>query len=127
MANAYTTQTLEDGARNVVVLLTGVLDTANEAVTLKVDVSALGNAPTRLSIQRLDFAVSGALKVLLAWDATTDVVFAALSGYGHMKFDPPIVNNAGTGITGDIMLSTAGYATGTETYTVKIHARKVRF
>ncbi|TXH48510.1 MAG: hypothetical protein E6Q97_24605 [Desulfurellales bacterium] len=127
MANAVTTQLLADGARNVVVLLTGVLDTSNEAAVAKIDVSTLSGAPTRVAIEKIEYSLSGSLKFILAWDATADVTFAVLAGQGTMCFDPPIRNNAGTGITGDVMGSTTGYASGTETYTVTIHAKKVSF
>jgi len=40
MANSYAVQILEEGPRNAIVKLTGILDTANEARTIKVDVSA---------------------------------------------------------------------------------------
>lgn len=126
MANAFTTQTLVDGPKHAVVLLTGILDTANEAKTLKVDVSALSGAPTRVVVDEIEYAVSGNLKVLLYWDATADVVFAALSGQGELcahEFGG-FTNNAGAGVTGDIELATAGYATGTETYTIVLHMRK---
>lgn len=127
MANVVTTQLLIDGASKIVLLCTGVLDTSNEAAVAKLDVSALAGAPTRIAIEEVEYSISGALKVILAWDATADVTFAALSGQGEMCFDPPVINNAGAGITGDVMLSTVGYTSGTEAYSVLIRAKKVRF
>lgn len=131
MANVVTTQTLADGDKHTTVLLTGVLDTGNEANAIKVDVSALvamanGNVPTRVDVKRIQYAVSGSLKVLLTWEATADVTFAALSGQGEICAERfgGLTNNAGAGITGDIGLATAGYAAGTETYTVLLELQK---
>jgi hypothetical protein len=132
MANVVTTQTLLDGPRNIVILLTGVLDTSNEAKNTKVDISTFaaktnGDTPTRVTVQEIVYTVSGNLKVLLNWDATTDVTFAALSGQGELCAEEygGIKNNAGAGVTGDIELSTAGWASGTETYTVLLTLKKV--
>lgn len=131
MANSVTTQTLADSPSNVILLLTGVLDTSNEASAIKVDVSALtalpnGNTPTRVRIKRVQYSISGTLKVLLNWNATTDVRFLALSGQGEICFDHfgGLTNNAGTGVDGDVELQTVGYASGTETYTVILEMSK---
>lgn len=127
MANVVTNQVLQDGARNLVILLTGVLDTSNESAVAKIDVSALDPVAREVVIDKIDYSISGALKVLLAWDATSPVTFAALSGQGELCTDVfgGLKNDAGTGKTGDVLLSTAGWAAGTETYTIIIRARKV--
>ena len=65
MANTVTTQTLLDGDRNLVILLTGVLDTSNEARTIKVDVSTYVPARTNLSIKALPHLISPDLIVSL--------------------------------------------------------------
>jgi len=41
MANSFTTQILEEGPRNVVMKLVGVLDTSNQSLTTAVDLSTL--------------------------------------------------------------------------------------
>ena len=46
MANTVTSHTLIDGDRNLVMLFTGLLDTSNEARTIKVDVSTFVPAAT---------------------------------------------------------------------------------
>lgn len=129
MANAVTSQTILDGPRKLVMLFTGVLDTSNEARVIKVDVSTFDPAPTKVKIDKIDYSVSGTLKVILDWDATTDVVFAALSGQGSLCAEKigGLQNNAGSGVTGDIALTTAGYASGTETYTLLVEMTKVSF
>ena len=129
MANAVTSQTLLDGPRNLVILLTGVLDTSNEARTIKVDVSSYDPAPTKVRVDKIQYSIAGALQVLLDWDATTDVTFAVLSGQGELeacKFGG-LQNNAGAGVTGDIYLTTLGYSAGTVSYTVLLEMTKVSF
>ena len=129
MANTVTTQTLLDGPRNLVILLTAVLDTSNEARTIKVDVSSYDPVPTKVRVDKIQYSIAGALQVLLDWDATTDVTFAVLSGQGEIeacKFGG-LQNNAGAGVTGDIYLTTLGYSAGTVSYTVLLEMTKVSF
>ena len=129
MANAVTSQTLLDGPRNLVILLTGVLDTSNEARAIKVDVSSYDPAPTKVRVDKIQYSIAGALQVLLDWDATTDVTFAVLSGQGELeacKFGG-LQNNAGAGVTGDIYLTTLGYSAGTVSYTLLLEMTKVSF
>lgn len=128
MANTVTSQTILDGPRNLVVLLTGVLDTSNEARTIKVDVSALDPAPLKVRVDTIRHLISPGLIVVLDWDATTDVRFAALSGYDELeacKFGG-IPNDAGAGVTGDIYLMTLGHS-GTASYTIVLEMTKVSF
>lgn len=127
MANTATTQTILDGPRYVTMLLTGTLDTSNEAANIKVDVSALDPAPVEVSVEKIIYSISANLKVLLQWAATTDVVFAALAGQGELCAEAAgnIINNAGAGKTGDIELQTLGWAaTLIESYTILLVMRK---
>ena len=125
MANAFTSQTLQDGESRVVMLFTGTLDTANESATAKVDVSALVPVPTKVKVDKIHFTVSDGLTLVMAWDATTDVIFAALSGSGCLDCTGfgGFQNNAGSGITGDIMFSTLGWS-GVMSYTVVLEMTK---
>ena len=130
MANTVTSQTLLDGPRKLVMLFTGVLDTSNEARVIKVNVTTLDPAPTKVRIDRIQYSVSGSLKVILDWDATTPVRFAALMGSDDLCATEigGLQNNAGVGITGSIYLTTVGYgATTTETYTLLVEMTKVTF
>ena len=54
MSNAFDVQILEEGPRNAIVKLTGVLDTSNLASTVAVDLSTLnqgGKGPTPTSVR----------------------------------------------------------------------------
>lgn len=129
MANAVTTQTILDGERNVVVLLTGTLDTSNEARTIKVDVSGLDPAPTKVKVKTIRHLISPGLIVVLDWDATSPVRFAALTGYDEVEADcfGGLTNNAGAGVTGDIYLTTLGWSSGTLAYTIILEMVKTSF
>ena len=129
MANVVTSQTLLDGPRNLVILLTGVLDTSNEARAIKVDVSTYDPAPLKVRVDKIQYSIAGALQVLLDWDATTDVTFAVLSGQGEIEACNigGLQNNAGAGVTGDVYLTTFGWSAGTLSYTILLEMTKVSF
>lgn len=125
MANVTSVQVLEEGPRNVVVKMTGVLDTSDLAATLFADVSTFTcggtrPAPTQVRIDRLWFAVQDPLAVSVLWDATTDVLAHSCSDsqdFSFRKFGG-LQNNAGAGKTGDVMISTSGWTAGVKTFTV---------
>jgi hypothetical protein len=113
MADLVTSQTLFDGVRNTVMKFTNTSDGTGEAAVLKVDVSALNGAPTRIKIERIRYSVAG-MVVRLLWDATTDVTIVDLQGDGVLDCAGfgGLYNNAGTGVTGDILLTTVGHTSG---------------
>ena len=118
MANSTAIQILVDGPRNVVVKVTGILDTSDVAVTDLLDPSTLsdfninGQKATQLAIKKIMYNVEDTLAINLYWDATTDVVIESLTGRGMIdahKFGG-LTNNAGAGKTGKIQYSTQGWA-----------------
>lgn len=125
MANATNIQTLLDGERNLVVKVVGILDTSNDAQTV-VDVSALVPAALRVRIDKVTYSISSQLAVNLLWDANTDVPIVSLSGFGHIKakHSGGLTNNGGTGVTGDVKLTTTGWTSGIQTYTLLIEMVK---
>jgi hypothetical protein len=125
MANSFTTQILEEGPRNVVIKLVAVLDTSNQSLATAVDLSTLnqggtGPTPTAVRIDMVDYSITDQLGVQFLWDATADVVALALVGREDMNFKSfgGVTNNAGAGKTGNILVQTTGYASGTQTYTI---------
>ena len=126
MADAVTSQTIQDGARHVVMSFTNVSDGTGEAAVKKVDVSALqtdpmtGKACSTVVIQSVWFSTLG-MSVKLLWDADADVLALHLpADYADtldMSEFTGLTNNAGTGVTGDIMLTTVGHGSG-DAYTV---------
>ena len=129
MANTVTTQTLLDGDRNLVILLTGVLDTSNETRIVKVDVSTFVPAATNVRVDTIRHLISPGLIVTLDWDASTPVRFAALTGYDEIETERfgGFQNNAGAGVTGDIYLTTLGWASGTLAYNIVLEMTKTSF
>ena len=87
----------------------------NSAASL-VDASAAEGASSnpRLSIVAVSWSVSSQTDIL--WDATSNVVALSISGngnYGHTHDMPSIPNNAGTGVTGDVLITNASASVGT--------------
>ena len=133
MANSVTTQILIDGPRNLVIKLTGILDTSDVTATSVVTLANLsaidiaGSTPTRLIVDKITYDVDSNLAVYLAWDATTDVNFATLTSTG--KIDAcsfgGLTNTEASGATGAIMYSTQGWSGGAvQSFTVILECRK---
>lgn len=126
MADAVTSQKLVDGPKNVVYSFTSVSDGTGEAAVLKVDVSALNDAPSRVKIEKIHYDIQG-MAVEILWDATTDVIAAVVgSGQGCLDYTRfgGLINNAGAGVTGDIMFTTIGH-TANDSYTIVLEMSKV--
>lgn len=134
MANVTAIQILQDGPRNLVVKLTGILDTSDVSLATLVDVATLsaitdgGQLATRIIIDKISYNVEAGLAVNLYWDATTDVLAASLVNSGddiYAQSYGGIWNNAGTGITGNLLYSTQGWSAGaTLSFNVILECRK---
>lgn len=140
MADAVTTQTLFDDGGHIVVHLTNVSDGTGESAVAKVDISTFvgGAATTRCALEAIAWNCVG-MGFNLLWDANTDVLFFTtgnttsqgfidyINGNGKQIGTGPgrtgIINNAGTGINGDILLTTAGHSAG-DSYVVTLWLRK---
>lgn len=124
MADAVSSQTLIDNVRNVVMKFTNTSDGTGESAVKKVDVSELTGAPSTVKIKRIHYSVAGMVARLL-WDATTDVTIVDLQGDGCLDCEAfgGLINNAGTGITGDIMLTTVGHTSG-DSYSIILEMQK---
>lgn len=129
MADTVTSQILNDGSRNFVVVLTNQSDGTGESAVLKVDVSGLSAPPGQVcsgaNIRKVIYNTFG-MAVKLLWDATTDVTALILQGDGQLDFTPVggIPNNSGAGKTGDLLLTTVGHSAG-DTYTLVLELEKV--
>jgi hypothetical protein len=124
MADAVTSQTIVDGPKNVVMKFTSVSDGTGESAVTKVDVSALVSAPAKVKINKIHYSVAGMVARLL-WDATTDVTIVDLQGDGCLDCSEfgGLYNNAGTGVTGDIQLTTVGHTSG-DSYSIILEMEK---
>ena len=126
MADAVTSQTIEDGGRNCVMKFTNISDGTGESDVAKVDVSALsadpmtGSACTSVTITSITFSTIG-MGVKVTLDADTDQYFMNIPADWTDTLDftsfSGIPSNAGTGKTGDVLFTTAGHSSG-DTYFV---------
>ena len=103
---AYTVRNLKDTDFETVVHVT--ITGTNGNATEIVDASGLAGASTdpRLSIVSCTWSVSSTLEV--EFHATSNVTALTLNGNGNFNIGsqqlPPITNNAGSGVSGDIHL-----------------------
>ena len=132
MANSLTVQTLQEGPRNAVVRVVGVLDTSNLAVQDLIDPATYnqggtGPTPTTFRVDEIEYTAGSPLNVQLLWDATADVIFANLTDSGELCFSENggLHNNSGAGKTGKIQIATTGWTAGTQGFTLKLWMVKV--
>lgn len=126
MADAVTSQTIVDGRKNVVMKFTNISDGTGESAVTKVDVSALSGVPASVRIMKLHYVMIG-MGARLLWDASADVLAFQLpvDGAGTFDFTPfgGIPNNAGSGVTGDIQLTTVSHSSG-DSYSIILEMEK---
>ena len=126
MADTVASQTIVDGARNVVMKFTNASDGTGESAVTKVDVSALGGAPSSVRIDKIHFTTAG-MRVNILWDADADVLAFTVGTdqTGTLDFTKfgGLINDAGTGITGDIKFTTVGHTAG-DSYSIVLEMVK---
>ena len=123
------TQVLQQDANTVVVKVDIPTGGDAEVSAVKVvDVSTytVGNTPTTVQVMKIYSSLSG-FNALLLWDATADTKSIYLAeGIGTLDFTSfgGIETDAGSGETGDIMLSTSGIGTA-DAGTIIIEMKKI--
>jgi len=136
MADAVTSQTIEDGGKNLVMKFTNISDGTGESAVAKIDVSALdtepstGTACSRVTLQRIWFSNIG-MGFSLYWNATSNMFICQAPKDWSDTWDftdssitlPGIPNNAGGGVNGDLLLTTNDHTSG-DTYSVVVWALK---
>ena len=131
MADAVASQTLFDGERTAIMKFTNLSDGTGENKVLKVDVSALtpsnsGKACDGVTITKV-YGVTHGMEVQIFWDATTDVFCWAVPQNSNYCMDfttiGGLTNNAGAGVTGDVLFSTVD-ATNGDFYTIVLEMVK---
>ena len=131
MADAVTSQTILDGERLFIAKFTNISDGTGETAVVKIDVSTL--APNSFSLAcngvKLNkiYATTHGMEVRILWDASTDVFawmvpqntnyLMDLSSFGG------IPNNAGAGVTGDVLFTTSDASSG-DMYTIVLECIK---
>ena len=125
MADAVTSQTIQDGEKTAIMKFTNVSDGTGESAVKKVHVSALttnsaGESCTSVSVARIYWATRG-MGVNLEFEATSNVLLTGLpsdsTGDEYYDLFTGIPNNAGSGVTGDIDFTTVGHSSG-DTYSI---------
>ena len=123
MADALTSQVIEDGPRNAVLKFTNVSDGTGQTDAILVDVSTLSSDPLTgqvcngVVLQGITYSNVG-MGVELFWDATTNVPLLNLleNWSDQLDFTPTgIPNSGGAGKTGDILVTTSNAGSG-DTY-----------
>jgi hypothetical protein len=113
-----TVQKLHDGPRNAVFHIVGTGATTAQVV---VDVSTLFGSPSEVRVDKIKGSTSGsasasAKQTSLLWDATANVQFMAIGANENIDIDycdiGGLKNNAGSGKTGDVLLTSAGDTQG---------------
>lgn len=131
MADALTSQVIQDGGRTAVLKFTNVSDGTGQSEAVLVDVSSLAADPvtkqacTGVTLQKITFSNIG-MGVELLWDATTNVPLLNLPQDWEDTIDFSdfgIPNNSGAGSTGDILVTTVG-ANASDTYLLVITVTK---
>lgn len=137
MANVLEHQIVEDGWRNAVVKLTGVLDTSDASETPAVALADFTNndkgAGTLVGfrVDRLDFAVGDGLEVQLLWESSNPQMIVAIAGRGkidhwlHGGWQP---DRTRANYSGNINLTTTGFGLqgpGTQNFTVTLELIKL--
>lgn len=129
MANTIQTTTLLNGERNIVVLVNLASDGSegDETNTVLIDRSAYGDG-TETVVEKIEGLVSG-FSAALSFDATADLTFVRLPDGDWVRHDWCCIggvssNKAGAGATGDILLTTSGFAAAGDVATFIIHMRK---
>lgn len=131
MADAVTSQTILDGERLFIGKFTNISDGTGESGVVKVDVSALnpntaGNACNGIKINKI-WAQTQGMSVDVLWDADTNLLCETIPENQFYLMDYSsfggLPNNAGTGVTGDVLFTTVGAASG-DRYTIVIEGIK---
>jgi hypothetical protein len=131
MADTVASQTILDGERLVIQKFTNISDGTGETAVVKVDVSALnpnsfGIACNGVKLNKI-YATTHGMEVRILFDATTDVFAWMIPQNTNYLMDLSsfggIPNNAGAGVTGDVLFTTADASSG-DMYTIVLECIK---
>jgi hypothetical protein len=121
MANSLVVKVTEEGPRNTVVKVVGVVDSGDMNVQRALILSSLSNddKAAKLTGLRLDsakYTVTNGLVVLLSWNSNSPELMAAISESGELDLRPEggfPPDRTVSGYEGSINLSTRGFVAGT--------------
>jgi len=131
MADAVTSQTILDGERLFIGKFTNISDGTGETGVVKIDVSTLapnasGLACNGVKINKI-WASTHGLEVRILFDATTDAFAWMITQQTFYEMDfssfGGLSNNAGAGVTGDVLFTTIDASAG-DMYTIVLECIK---
>ncbi len=128
MANTVNIRTLADGSKVLELQIYLESDGAAGELsdTILVDASTFTPAFTNESVLCVSADLEG-FSAVLEWDATTDVPFVALpqgESYHEFRHFGGLVNNAGSGKTGDILITTSGFTAAGDRGSITLSIKK---
>ena len=131
MADAVTSQTILDGERLFIAKFTNISDGTGETAVVKIDVSTLAPNSFNLACNGVKlnkiYATTHGMEVRILWDASTDVFAWMIPQNTNYLMDLSsfggIPNNAGAGVTGDVLFTTADASSG-DMYTIVLECIK---
>lgn len=115
MANSVISTKDYDGATNVRIRVTGILDTSDFAQADITTISAMNPVPTFIRLDSVQFFIEDTLSCMLWWHDTAGTsLIMPLAGrnHAHLEWYGGITNPKNAGVTGNVQLSTTGWATG---------------
>ncbi len=131
MADLVASQTLLDGERLFIGKFTNISDGTGETAVVKINpstlsVNAYGRACNGVKINKI-WATTHGMEVRILWDATTDVFAWMIPQNTNYLMDfssfGGLQNNAGTGVNGNVLFTTADMSAG-DMYTIVIECIK---
>jgi len=116
MANTVTTEFTLNEIFNFVAVILIVGDGSGELVNqIAIQASLLTNSPAKFDIETIDFDLNG-FTANLMWGASSNTLCCALPNYdGYINFKQAGQarhNDAGAGITGNLLINTFGLVAG---------------
>jgi len=133
MANSVSIQILENGDRNVKVLLSGTIDTSNVSTSTLLDPATLlnsdGTTNSRLIIDKVTYNIEAGLAVDLLWDAKVDSPILSLVNASDeltfRKFGGLYSPTSVSLLSGAINYRTRGWTAGQiMSFSIVVEARK---
>lgn len=135
MANSLSKKITEEGPRNAVVMLTGVLTDSDITEAPAIRLSDFTNNDQNCTglwgfrVDFIEYSISNGLEVKLEWNSIDPEAIMPLAGRGRIhatNYGGFIPDRTRTGYDGNINLSTLGFAIGTtQTFTIVLELVKL--
>lgn len=131
MADTVGSQTILDGERLFIGKYTNISDGTGETAVVKINAASLnpngwGRACTGVKINKI-WATTHGMEVRILWDATTDLFTWLVPQNTNYLMDfssfGGLPNNAGTGVNGNVLFTTADASAG-DMYSIVLECEK---